>query len=171
MTPVLSPSHLRIRATKAVGDLWAARGHGALAALVIGLGAVCTRLQALDAVVAAGVALLTLLGVGLALTPLGRARAAEARLLCLLGATDAVAVSFAVVEAGALGGLAGLAGALLALALGPASVSSGSPAVGGDPLGLVAVWVAAAGLAGALAGLLSFRGARPTAQLEAIERA
>ncbi len=131
---------------------------------MVGVGALCPRMQALEAAVTAGVVLLMLLGVGLALAPLGRARAAEAPVLRLLGATDSEALYFAALEAGALGAPNRLAGALLAFTLGPLfglhSVGHGSPET-------LALWLVAAGLAGAPA----FRTARSVERPASHDRA
>jgi hypothetical protein len=92
-------------------------------------------------------------------------------MLRLLGASEAAALSFALVEATALGALTGLVGALLALVLTHVFGLAGLPLVTGGPAGLLVVWLVAAGLACALAGALSFRSTRSDARLASIDQA
>jgi hypothetical protein len=103
---------------------------------------------------------LTLLGVGLAVAPLGRARAGEIPVLRLLGGTDADALRFALVEGGGLGALAGLMGALFALTLGALIELVGARLVGQGSVLMLASWLAGGGVAGALASAVAFRAAR-----------
>src|SRR6266516_317408 len=109
---------VRIRGRKAAGDLWEVRSRGAVAAVTVALAAICLRLQALEAPLVWGLVLLALIGVGQAVAPLGHERAAEAEVLRALGASDRALVACALLESGAMGAIAGLVGALLALASG-----------------------------------------------------
>jgi predicted lysophospholipase L1 biosynthesis ABC-type transport system permease subunit len=131
----------RVRQRKVLGDLWSARFGVALSAIAVVLGSVWLRLEPAgqpDVWLVAVV--LTLLVIGQATAPLGRARATEQTVLRALGAEDRAPIHFALVEGAALGALAGV----VALVVGPS-------------LGQALIWLGAAVATGALAALLVAR--------------
>jgi hypothetical protein len=134
-----------IRRRKVIGDLWQARVGLGIAVLAAVLGGVWLRIEP----VPGGttwliVLLLSLLVVLQAAMPLAKARASERTVLRALGADDGAAATFAAVEGGALGAVAGLAGLIV------------------GPLGLDCIWFASATTTGAVAGLLAAKRAGPS---------
>jgi predicted lysophospholipase L1 biosynthesis ABC-type transport system permease subunit len=128
-----------IRRKKILADLWDARLGVAASLAATALG--CIWLRVAPAYEGWPVAILiSLIVVAQAVMPLARARAVEVPVLRALGASDDTAALFALVEGGALGGLAGL----VAVAFAPSFVES-------------LVWLAASAAAGALSGLLVAR--------------